>query len=83
MGGNAVPVALEHAGIAAWAGTVAQQLLYASTLRHGLNQGDYNQITRLADARRDLIDAWHRAAVALVMKHTAAIECVAVALMAR
>jgi hypothetical protein len=38
-------------------------------VRHGVNQGDYDQITRLAGARRDLIDAWHRAAVALVMKH--------------
>ena len=53
----------------------------ASTVRHGVNQGDYDQITRLTGALRDLIEAWHRAAVALVMKHTAAIERVTVALM--
>jgi hypothetical protein len=59
---TAVEIAAKH-GLAFV--TVPWTVVCASTVRHGLNQGDYDQITRLADARRDLIDAWHRAAVAL------------------
>ena len=78
-----VPIAGERDGIAVWAGSVGQSLLAASSVKHEGNRGDLALIERLAGGQRDLIDAWHERAVALVLDHAPAIERVALLLMAR